>query len=247
MPDNNDGIYNRDLERINKKKNFFKNLKVTLATAFITILVVFSIVWMVTSVFFIHKIKVSGDSMYPNLLNNESVYTYKTPRWWPKSINSMPNGEYQRGEVIVFNADNVDPREQEHNMYYVKRVIGKPGDTVRFKNNQLYVNNKRVNQKFISKYQATIGSYGPQGQKNWDIKSLATNTKNPQSIWNSQSTKLLQTTNFVIPKHMYFVMGDHRSVSNDSRYYGLVNDDNILGIVHVNVSHDKQKVNNIRF
>ena len=246
MSDNN-GIYNRDLERINRRKNFMKNMKVTLITAISTIAVVLLVLWTLTGIFSFHKIKVSGDSMYPNLLNNEGVYTYKVPKWYPKAINPMPNGEYQRGEVVVFNANNVDPREQQHNMYYVKRIIGKPGDTVSFKNNKLYVNNKAINQNFISHSEATTGSNGPQGQKSWDIKSLATNTSSPESVWNAQSNKLLRTTNFVIPSHMYFVMGDHRSVSNDSRYYGLVSDNDILGIVHVNVSHNKDKVNNVRF
>lgn len=241
MSDKDKGIYNRDLEKIERKENFAQSFKVTLITAGIMLLAVLAIFWTLTGIFQIHKIKVSGDSMYPNLLNNEGVYTYKMPKWINKT------GEYQRGQVIVFNANNVDPREQQKNMYYVKRVIGKPGDTVSFKNNNLYVNGKVIQQNFISKYQATTGTHGPQGQKNWDIKSLATNISSPQSIWNAQSNKLLRTTNFVIPDHMYFVLGDHRSVSNDSRYYGLVNENDILGVVHVNINHDKTKINNVRF
>ncbi|KRM75883.1 signal peptidase I [Secundilactobacillus collinoides] len=117
--------------------------------------------------------------------------------------------------VIVFDAHGEDS-EAKPGTDYVKRVIGLPGDTVAFKNNTLYVNGKKVNQSFISKSQATSGT----GSSNWTLASLA-----KQYGWGKHVTK--------VPKNEYFVLGDHRSVSNDSRYWGFVYKSKVAGVVKV--------------
>lgn len=89
-----------------------------------------------------------------------------------------------------------------------------PGDTVKSEDGRLYVNGKLVPQKFISQYERT------QGTTNWDLSTL----ENRYS-WNLKTTK--------VPQHSYFVLGDHRSVSNDSRYWGFVPANKVLGVVKV--------------
>ncbi|APP12630.1 signal peptidase I [Lactiplantibacillus plantarum subsp. plantarum] len=120
----------------------------------------------------------------------------------------------QHLSVIVFNAYQVDPDARSKTVKYVKRVIGMPGDTVKSEDGRLYVNGKLVPQKFISQYERT------QGTTNWDLSTL----ENRYS-WNLKTTK--------VPKHSYFVLGDHRSVSNDSRYWGFVPANKVLGVVKV--------------
>lgn len=117
--------------------------------------------------------------------------------------------------VIVFDAHGEDP-EASAGTDYVKRVIGLPGDTVAFKNNKLYVNGKQINQSFISAAEGTTGT----GSGNWTLQSLA-----KQYGWGNNVK--------VVPKGEYFVLGDHRSVSNDSRYWGFVDKDKIAGVVKV--------------
>ncbi|KRL95121.1 signal peptidase I [Limosilactobacillus equigenerosi] len=148
----------------------------------------------------VQRVRVDGPSMQPNLQNNERVWVLK-------------HAKIHRGSVVVFDAQGVDPQATTKTNY-VKRVIGVPGDTVRVKDGQLYVNNKRVKQSYISKYQRTTGT------GNWDLASIS--VKNGWTV-NNGATK--------VPAGQYFVMGDHRSVSNDSRYWGFVPRQKIMGVV----------------
>ncbi|QBO36294.1 signal peptidase I [Periweissella cryptocerci] len=120
-----------------------------------------------------------------------------------------------RGSVIVFNADGEDPAVTG-TKDYVKRVIGMPGDTVSNKDGVLLVNGKQVDENFISKSEATAGT------ANWDnLEMLGIKQR-----WQD-------TPSVKVPKDQYFVLGDHRSVSNDSRYWGFVQKKKILGVVKV--------------
>lgn len=166
---------------------------------------------------------VSGESMYPTLHDKDVIF-----------INKMDKTP-KRGQVIVFNAVNVDPHEAiqykgKKNVDYVKRVIGVPGDTVEQKDGQLYVNNKKVNEYYLSNKEKTSGSdqvkldsngYGTL-VPNWNLSTLSQNN----SYWNKESQN-----KETVPAGHYFVMGDHRSLSNDSRYFGFVPQKAISGVV----------------
>ncbi|WP_204120646.1 signal peptidase I [Levilactobacillus sp. 244-2] len=149
------------------------------------------------------RVRVDGPSMEPNLQNNEKVFA-----WKQASVKHL--------SVIVFDAHGEDPSAKP-NTNYVKRVIGLPGDTVTSKNGYIYVNKKKVDQGFISTSERTAGT------GNWMLASLQKTQK-----WNDG--KKITT---VVPKGKYFVLGDHRSVSNDSRYWGFVDKDKVLGVVKV--------------
>lgn len=132
-----------------------------------------------------------------------------------------------RGSVIVFNAKGEDPTATV-NKDYVKRVIGLPGDTISNQNGVLKVNGKVVNQSFISADQRSNGT------RNWsNLKALGTSQK-----WQRKVT-------IKVPKGEYFVLGDHRSVSNDSRYWGFVEKKKILGVVKVTFWHSNPAKDNI--
>ncbi|MDO4912266.1 MAG: signal peptidase I [Lactobacillus sp.] len=91
------------------------------------------------------------------------------------------------------------------NTLYIKRLIGLPGDTVESKNDHLYVNGKEVNQSYLS--------------KKW--------------IANAHAAGMKYTNDFkvTVPKGYYWVMGDHRDVSNDSRRFGPVKANKIVSEV----------------
>ncbi|MBJ7625000.1 signal peptidase I [Weissella confusa] len=149
-------------------------------------------------------VTISGDSMQPNLQNNQIVMVNK-------------QGEIKRGEVVVFNAYGVDPNATTPDEKYIKRVIGMPGDTVSDVNGVLRVNGKVVDQSFIS-----------------ENEQVATN--NRVGDWTSLA-ELGQSQNWQgpisgkVPAGYYFVLGDHRSISNDSRYWGFVPKNKISGTV----------------
>ncbi|GAX07602.1 signal peptidase I [Secundilactobacillus silagincola] len=152
--------------------------------------------------FILSPVRVDGPSMEPNLTNNERVWMFK-------------QAKIKHLSVIVFDAHGADP-EATAGTDYVKRVIGLPGDTVSFVNNKLYVNDKVVDQSFISNSEATTGT----GNHNWTLQTLA-----KQYGWGKHVT--------VVPKGEYFVLGDHRSVSNDGRYWGFVKKSKVAGVVKV--------------
>lgn len=120
-----------------------------------------------------------------------------------------------RGSVVVFEAQGVDPQVTT-STDYVKRVIALPGDTVTSKDGVIYVNGKKTSQSYIGTSERTTGT------GNWNLQSISV-----QNQWqkNQGATK--------VPKGEYFVLGDHRSVSNDGRYWGFVPKDKILGVVKV--------------
>lgn len=154
-------------------------------------------------------VKVDGHSMDPNLHTGQRVLV-------------MKQAEIKRDSVIVFDAFGEDPTKLA-TTYYVKRVVGMPGDKIVYKSGKLYINNKLYKQNYISKQQVGVGTrYKFQNDviKNWDITKLS------REKWvDDQDEK-------VVPKGMYFFLGDNRSISNDSRYWGFVEQRKVLGVVY---------------
>lgn len=165
----------------------------------IPILVAVILVLLVRTYLF-EVVKVSGDSMEPNLVNNERMFTIK-----PLKLKRL--------SVIVFDAYGEDPTAAK-NTNYVKRVIGLPGDKVVSKNGVLYVNQHKIDQSFISEAERTSGT------GNWSLKSLS-----KAGNWHYQGSR--------VPKGHYFVLGDHRSISEDGRAWGYVNAKKVMGVVKV--------------
>ncbi|KID42505.1 signal peptidase I [Fructilactobacillus fructivorans] len=148
--------------------------------------------------------KVDGPSMQPNLESGERIMVFR-------------QAKIKHRSVVVFDAAGEDPTAAP-NTDYVKRVIGLPGDTVAFRGGNIYVNNKKVNQDYISKDQQQKGTYYNRMPGDWDLTSLSKNwPKNKGAV--------------KVPQGEYFVLGDHRSVSNDSRYWGFVPKNKVVGVV----------------
>ncbi|MDA5457547.1 signal peptidase I [Weissella confusa] len=166
-------------------------------------------------------VTISGDSMQPNLQNNQIVMVNK-------------QGEIKRGEVVVFNAYGVDPNATTPDEKYIKRVIGVPGDTVSDVNGVLRVNGKVVDQSFISENEqvATNNSVG-----DWTSLAELGQSQNWQGPISGK-----------VPAGYYFVLGDHRSISNDSRYWGFVPKNKISGTVWAPpFDNDATEVNKVSF
>ncbi|MES3695875.1 signal peptidase I [Mammaliicoccus sciuri] len=138
---------------------------------------------------------VSGDSMYPTLKNSEKVIVNKI---------GYKVGDIDNGDVIVFHANKNDD--------YVKRVIGKPGDTVKYENDQLYVNDKKVPEEYLKANKANKS------------RDLLTENFEVKDLVNSNGANK-------IPKDEYLVLGDNREVSKDGRSFGLIDKDVIVGEV----------------
>ncbi|HJE97781.1 MAG TPA: signal peptidase I [Ligilactobacillus acidipiscis] len=163
--------------------------------------------------FFLGRLTVQGDSMSPNLHDTQKVFYLK-------------NAKIKENSVIFFNVQGVDTFSENvnANTKYVKRVIGLPGDEIVYRNNgKVYVNHKRVAQDYITRTQ----------QKN----TLTLSNQEPHA----KGVHLGSNRSFKIPKIKYFVLGDNRKISNDSRYYGFVPKEKIDGIVKVPFWNNKAK------
>jgi signal peptidase I len=175
---------------------------------------------------------IPSGSMLPNLLVGDYLFVskysygysrYSFPlgiapiegRWW---YDSKP-GQPQVGDKVVFKL----PTNPSIN--YIKRLVGKPGDTIQVKEGRLYINNKLVERKLVgaskmgneelTKYEETL----PNGVKHFILER-------------SDEEALDDTDEYKVPAGHYFMMGDNRDNSADSRVkelVGFVPAENLLG------------------
>lgn len=153
---------------------------------------------------------ISGHSMDPTLHNKERVIALKYKK-------------IQRFDIVTLKAPDAEDEE------YVKRIIGLPGDEISMKNDQLYINGKKYSEPYLDDYKKRLKNgtlakvYSP------EMRSAAENAKNF-----TQDFTLKQLTNgetVKVPKGTYFVLGDNRLISKDSRYIGFIPKSSILGEV----------------
>lgn len=164
--------------------------------------------------FLVEPFQIPSGSMLPTLedgdfiLVNKFSYGIRLPVLNNKVIEF---GDPQRGDVIVFRY----PEDTRIN--YIKRVVGVSGDVVRYENKVLYINGERVEDQLLERnppfayYQETLGDV-PHRIVKTDVA--------PASLGQGE---------WVIPEGQYFVMGDNRDNSNDSRFWGFVPDENVVG------------------
>lgn len=139
---------------------------------------------------------VSGDSMYPILKDHEKVIVSK--------ISNTLN-DIDRGDIIVFHATK--------NKDYVKRLIGIPGDKVVYKDDVLYINDKKIEEEYLK-----------ENREN-KTNNILTEDFTVDTLVHSNGSK-------TIPNGKYLVLGDNREVSMDSRReLGLINKDQVVGKV----------------
>lgn len=131
----------------------------------------------------------------------------------------MPYRSIHRGEVAVF----ISPAQ--HDLHLVKRIVGVPGDRIHLTDGVLYVNGVKQNEPYVYH---TRHDYDPY-RDNFPAVSPALSPQPPTPEWPIVMRQHLQDGDLVIPDHSYFAMGDSRENSYDSRYWGFVPEENIIG------------------
>ena len=129
-------------------------------------------------------VEINGQSMFPTLRAGDRHLVNRL---------TFLTREPQSGDLVAI-------RDQEHNDYVVKRIIGVPSDTVQMKRYFAYVNHHKLTEDYLPE----------------DVKRTGDGAFEPA---------------VVIPRGHYFVLGDNRPVSEDSRSYGPVARANILGVI----------------
>lgn len=134
------------------------------------IIIVIVVIWVRT--FIATPVKVNGSSMYPTLKGNEIML-----------LNKL--GHIDRFDIVVLKIE-----DREDNL--IKRIIGLPGETVEIKDNEIYINDKKIEDKY---------GYG----ETYNIDKVT------------------------LKKDEYFILGDNRIISLDSRVFGTINKKEIKG------------------
>lgn len=140
--------------------------------------------------FLFTPIAVDGESMMPTLEDGDRMIVNKI---------GYKIGEPERFDIVVFHAP-----EQKN---YIKRVIGLPGDTLEYKDDQLYINGEAIDEPYLDAYKAQI----TEGTLTEDFTLSDIGVEGE------------------IPEGYVFVMGDNRRYSKDSRHIGLVDQKEIIG------------------
>ncbi len=186
--------------------------------------------------FIVEPFKIPSGSMIPTLmigdliLVNKFTYGLRLPIINQKIV---PLGEPRRGDVMVFRY----PRDES--VDYIKRVVGIPGDTVSYLNKRLVINGQpvelaadgafvdteRLNE--IPRYLETLGE---------KPHKILTELENPPDIRPVENFPMMENCRYStagvvckVPPGHYFMMGDNRENSLDSRYWGFVPERNIVG------------------
>jgi signal peptidase I len=128
----------------------------------------------------------------------------------------MPYQKIARKDIIVFHYP-VDPQQ-----HFVKRVIGLPGDRLKMVNKRVFINGKALDEPYV-RFEPASNLYRD------DFPRLDIPEPSMKGNWWLQMRKLVEDRELIIPQGQYFVMGDNRDNSDDSRYWGFVPRENIIG------------------
>ncbi len=173
--------------------------------------------------FLFEPFKIPSGSMIPTLLVgdfiivNKFAYGLRLPVLNKKVVDIA---EPQRGDVIVFRYP-VDP-----SVNFIKRLIGLPGDTITYRNKQLFINGEAVPLKQGGRFtSADLKCSTPRSDAVLYTEQLG-EVEHPILIHESSSKRGGQ---WVVPPGHYFAMGDNRDRSNDGREWGFVPEENLMG------------------
>ncbi|PHZ83805.1 signal peptidase I [Paremcibacter congregatus] len=199
------------------------------------------VIAMIFRSFFFQPFKIPSKSMMDNLLVGDYLlvskmsygYSHHSLPWSPEIFSGrIFSSPVERGDVVVFRL----PRDPD--IYYIKRIVGLPGDTIQMKKSRLYLNGKIVPRERVGDFKV-INEMGRE----------ETYPKYKETLPSGRSYMTLDerwnvggygddTPVFKVPEGHYFAMGDNRDNSQDSRWkrsegVGYVPEENIVGRAEV--------------
>lgn len=170
-----------------------------------------------TRIFVAEPFTIPSRSMYPTLDVGDYIVISKFgygnyDLFGIDILNTSLYKEIDRGDVMIFDY----PKQPD--LDYIKRVIGLPGDHIEIKNKLLTVNGVQLERKVISEDES-IRIY----------TELLDSTSYQIAINYKRQNTQLKAIDLSVPANHYFVLGDNRDNSNDSRYWGFVPKENMIG------------------
>ncbi|MEE3321410.1 MAG: signal peptidase I [Pseudomonadota bacterium] len=186
---------------------------------------VFFVVLVIRS-FIVEPFTIPSGSMLPTLKVNDFILVNKFAyglRLPVTNTKILDTGEPERGDVMVFKFP------ENRNQNFIKRVVGLPGDTILIKDNRLFINGELVSRNVVR--EVDNGRY-------WQSEYIETLGGVEHLIWQEgkinpftgkKVAKMNLDGEWTVPEEAFFVMGDNRDNSNDSRVWGIVPDELVMG------------------
>ncbi len=169
--------------------------------------------------FNLQAFEIPSSSMEDTLLVGDHVFvdrvTLAPATNWMQPIEHYRN--VKRGDIVVF----LSPAEP--GLYVVKRIVGVPGDKLHLQDNVLYVNGVRQEEPYV----LHNGSVNPYRDDFPGVPPTEGTGVTPE--WRLDMSNYVQNGDLLVPPNRYFGMGDNRDVSYDSRYWGFIPRENVIG------------------
>jgi len=167
--------------------------------------------------FIVQHFEIPSRSMEKTLLVGDHVFVDRlTPEG--KSGWLLPYREIHRGDTAVFLAP------AEPGVYLVKRIVGVPGDRLRLHGGMVYLNGVKQSEPYVVERDGKFDAYRDEFPA-----TLSYGYGQLSPSWTATLEQSIQNDEIVIPPGHYFAMGDNRDNSYDSRYWGFVPRENIIG------------------
>ena len=174
--------------------------------------------------FVVQAFEIPSASMENTLLIGDHVFVnrvqFSPPARWVGPV--VPYSQIHRGDIVVF----LSPAEP--NLYVVKRIIGIPGDRIHLRNGVVYRNGQKLDEPYVIHNDSDPeNAYNPY-RDNFPSEPPP-EYSNVTSEWKLTMPTHIENGDLVVPPDSYFGMGDNRDVSLDSRYWGFIPKENIIG------------------
>jgi len=171
--------------------------------------------------FILQAFEIPSSSMEDTLLIGDHVFVNReqfAPQTnWMGPL--LPYRDIKRGDIVVF----LSPAEP--GLYVVKRIMGVPGDRIHLRDGAVYRNGEKLNEPYVM-HKGPI-FYDPYRDNFPAVPPSDAYNVSPD--WQLQMRSHVAGEDIVVPPNSYFGMGDNRDVSLDSRYWGFIPKENVIG------------------
>jgi len=170
--------------------------------------------------FILQAFEIPSSSMEDTLLIGDHVFVdrvvYAPPSRWVSPL--LPYHQVRRDDIVVF----LSPAEA--GLFVVKRIIGVPGDRIHLQDGKVFVNGQPQNEPYVIH---SRGDYNPYRDNFPSVPPNMGTSVTPE--WHLLLRDYVKSGDLVVPPDSYFAMGDNRDISYDSRYWGFIPREHIIG------------------
>lgn len=170
--------------------------------------------------FVLQAFEIPTSSMEDTLLIGDHVFVnriqFAPTTHWAGPV--MPYRDIRRGDIVVFLSPSVP------GLYVVKRIMGVPGDRLHLRDGAVYRNGEKLEELYVQhklgdsiRYRDNFPLFPP------------TDSANVTPYWEDHYKQFVEGDDIVVPPNSYFGMGDNRDVSLDSRFWGFIPQENVIG------------------